>query len=103
MVSTPTLWDQPVARTRDLPTAKAAGLAAAERRTENQERVLAVLRSHPEGLTDEQTGALLDMDKTTAGKRRLELERMGLVEMTDETRPTKRNRSATVWKAVVAS
>lgn len=67
-----------------------------------RDRVLELLRAHPEGLTDDEGGRLLGegCDRLTFGRRRNELQRAGLVVKTKERRETPHGRSAIVWRAV---
>lgn len=61
-------------------------------------QVLTLLRSHPEGLTDDEGGALMDGDRLTFGRRRQELVAAGQVKKTDLRRLTPRGRKAIVWQ-----
>lgn len=97
------------ARLSDPPTSHAAGRRAGKERTKNQERVLAALRANPEGLTDFETAALTGLQQTSAGKRRLELQRAGLVEPVllatpdgpiEKRRQTPSGSTAIVWRSV---
>lgn len=89
----------PRARTSDPDTSH---LAAAKDRTSDQERALTILRQHPAGLTDDALAVLMDRRPTSAGKRRLELLERGLVERTNERRPTRTGSTAIVWRAVAS-
>lgn len=68
---------------------------------------LAVLRAHvanPNGLTDYEASALAgDIGQSSAGKRRLELERLGFIERTGERRrsPSGNGRCG-VWRVTAA-
>lgn len=62
-------------------------------------RLLTVLRSYPEGLTDEQMQAATGMGGSTQRPRRQELERAGLCYKTLQTRRTASGRLAIVWRA----
>lgn len=84
------------ARSSDPDTSHAA---AAGDRTTDRARALAILRAHPEGLTDDALAELMDRRPTSAGKRRLELVHAGLVEQTDERRATRTGSPAIVWRA----
>ena len=87
----------PAARHTDPETSHAAaesmGLAAGKQRSD----VLAALADGP--ATAAELDQRLDWPWTTANRRMKELERLGLVERTGETRPTPRGRSAEVWQA----
>ena len=67
-----------------------------------QRRVLALLATTPEGLTDEEMQRRLGMNPSTQRPRRIELMRMGLVQRAG-TRRTSSGRSADVWQATAAS
>lgn len=83
MSAQPSLFDQPVTRTGDMDTAVEAGVTSLFRASHDRLRVLRALYRHGEqGLTDHEAAAVCGMKagNTSAGKRRLELERAGLVE-----------------------
>lgn len=89
----------PASRVDDLDTARQAG----ERdRTTDRDLALAVHASRPRGLTDFELGDLMHRQQTSAGKRRLELERDGLVEHTDIKRLAPSGSMATVWRITQA-
>jgi hypothetical protein len=62
-------------------------------------RLLAVLRAHPLGLTDEEMQVESGMNGSTQRPRRQELEKAGLVYKTIQTRRTASGRLAIVWRA----
>lgn len=62
--------------------------------------VLALLRQHPEGLTDDEGGALMRSDRLRFGRRRNELCDRGLVVDSGVRRLTPAGRNAVVWVAV---
>ena len=62
-------------------------------------KLLAILREHPEGLTDEQMQELSGLDGSTQRPRRQELEKLNLCHKTIGTRKTKSGRAALIWKA----
>lgn len=67
--------------------------------------VYALLRAHPDGLTDDQGGQLMAQrvpgaDRLTFGRRRQELARVGLVIDSGRRAATPRGRTAIVWRAV---
>jgi transcription initiation factor IIE alpha subunit len=62
-----------------------------------QRRVLELLMSWPEGLTDEEQQHKLGMNPSTQRPRRIELERRGLV-VAAGTRRTTSGRMAVVWR-----
>lgn len=87
------------ARVTDIATARAAG----ERdRSTDRDLALAVHASRPDGLTDFELADLMHRVPTSAGKRRLELCRDGLVVQTDERRTTPSGSPATVWRITAA-
>jgi transcription initiation factor IIE alpha subunit len=63
-----------------------------------QRRVLELLRTTPDGLTDEEVQTRLGMNPSTQRPRRIELVRRGLV-VECGTRRTASGRMATVWRA----
>lgn len=60
--------------------------------------VLAVLRQHPGGLTDEEIQGLTGLSPSTERPRRVELERLGRLFDSGEQRKTKSGRWAVVWQ-----
>ena len=95
-------FGRPVARWSDPVTSHLAAAEAKRGAATLRVRVLELLRAHPEGLTDFQTAALLGSQQTSAGKRRGELVAAGLVERTEERRPSPSGSLAIVWRASVA-
>jgi hypothetical protein len=67
-----------------------------------QRRVLELLASWPQGLTDEEMQHKLGMNPSTQRPRRIELARRGLV-VEAGTRKTASGRMASVWQATAAS
>ena len=67
-----------------------------------QRRVLELLATTPEGLTDEEMQLRLRMNPSTQRPRRIELMRMGLVAECG-TRRTASGRMAVVWQITAAS
>jgi len=63
-----------------------------------QRRVLELLQTTPEGLTDEEMQTRLGMNPSTQRPRRIELARRGLV-VEAGTRRTASGRMAVVWRA----
>lgn len=61
-------------------------------------RILAHLEKHPDGATDEEIMAALDMPGNTERPRRRELQQMGKIVDSGETRRTKSGREAVVWR-----
>lgn len=85
------------ARTTDPETSHIAG--ATDRLTD-RERALAILRRYPAGLTDHELADLMGRIQTSAGKRRHELMRDGLVENSGLRRLSPSGSPAIVWRAV---
>lgn len=95
----------PLHRAGDLDTARAAASALTEQRlSELQFQVLdALVRAWPEGLADHQHEAINGLGQDTAGKRRLELQRRGLVVKVEGVSfRTRRGSDATVWQVTNA-
>lgn len=93
------LPSQPRHRTGDPDTARMAAHAAAERLTEHQWAVLAALvDAGRAGLIDHEHEARNGLIQTSAGKRRKELERLGLVEPTGQRRHTPTKHLAAVYR-----
>ena len=65
--------------------------------------VLACLRQHPNGLTDEEIQGLTGLSPSTERPRRVELWRSSAVFDSGERRKTRSGRSAVVWRIVPAS
>ena len=63
-------------------------------------KVLACLKAHPEGLTDEQLQELTGMEGNTERPRRRELELAGKIRKGEARRRTSSGRMAVVWVAV---
>jgi hypothetical protein len=54
----------------------------------------------PRGLTDFELGRAIERQQTSAGKRRLDLQRAGLVEYADRKRPSPSGAQARVWRLI---
>lgn len=89
--------DDYAARATDPETSHAAGNVD---RATDRDRALTILRAHPDGLTDFALGDLMGRIATSAGKRRHELMKAGLVEYAGFTRPSPSGASARVWRVV---
>lgn len=75
-----TLADAPNYRRDDLQSAKGAAEGNRPKRGEHRARVLAALKdAGPDGLTDFQIAEAVGLTQPSAGKRRLDLQRLGLV------------------------
>lgn len=75
--------------------------AAASDRARDRDRALAALRAAPDGLTDFELGDAIGRQQTSAGKRRHELMRAGVVCDSGLRRRTPSGATAIVWKVVV--
>lgn len=77
-------------------------VAAAERAYKNVTRHRAIALTahfeHPAGLTDFELAALVHISQPSIGKRRLDLERDGLIEFAEETRPAPSGSPARVYR-----
>lgn len=89
-----------MSRTTDPESSKAA--AASVNGPRDRDRAFRALAAHPEGLTDFELGDLIGRGQTSAGKRRLELQRIGLVEFANDHRPAPSGAMARVWKLTAA-
>lgn len=81
-------------------TSREAAVKIKPERDRQREIVLNVLRQNKLGLTDDQIQVITGLNGSSARPRRIELFAAGLVRPTDETRPTRTGRKATVWVAV---
>lgn len=89
----------PTHRLGDMATAVNAGLAVEADLTNSQWLVLDALgKAGPVGLMDCEHEPVNGLRPDSAGKRRIELQRFGLVEDTHQRRVTPRNRRAQVWR-----
>jgi hypothetical protein len=86
----------PVCRTSDPATSRAAG--SIPRNGDRAEALREHAKARCYGLTDFELGDRMQRQQTSAGKRRLELQRMGLIEATDETRAAPSGSQSTVWR-----
>lgn len=83
----------------DPPTSMYASIAAALRAPSVRQRVLLALSDAGEyGATDYEVSKVLGILRTTAGKRRVELQRLGLCERTDKRRLTDTATTAVVHR-----
>lgn len=91
----------PLVRATDPDTSHGAAAQAAKRAPRHREIALRVLREAlPDGLSDFELAERTGVPQTSIGKRRLELQRMGLVEPTGERRPSPTGTPAMVWRAM---
>ncbi len=100
MSDMPSLFDAaPVARNSDPSTSWAAAALASTSAQTIRERCLAALkRAGVRGLTDFELAEQVGRQQTSAGVRRHELVKAGLVEATAETRPSPSGTAARVWR-----
>lgn len=68
-----------------------------ERKAADKERILALLRESPRGLTDQELQDALGLDGSTERPRRQELERSGAIVDSGTTRRTRSGAMAIVW------
>jgi len=83
-------------RHSDTSRAAAESLSAAAL-SQSQRRVLELIGSRPDGATDEEIAAGLDMNPSTARPRRIELVGLGLI-VKAGVRKTRSRRNADVWR-----
>ena len=90
----------PAARWTDPETSHEAAAAHPDVRATDRDLALTVLRAHPDGLTDFELGVLMGRQQTSAGKRRCDLMRLGLVEYAGIKRPSPSGSPARVWRVI---
>lgn len=91
----------PTARLTDPDTSHEAGERAQHDGGRLRDAVLALHRSHPQGLTDDEVWARMPGELLgSISKRRGELVAAGLVEDSGHRRPTRRGAMAIVWRLV---
>lgn len=86
------------ARSDDPPTSKAAAARTKEFDANHYGRIMDALRSIGSGTFHEIAGCMA-LQGQQVNKRLSELERMGAVERTGETRPSPSGRQCAVWRA----
>lgn len=96
----PLEFEPPRARTTDPGTSWRA--ARGVDGNTDRRRAYDALAAAPEGLTDFELGDRIGRQQTSAGKRRLELQRAGLVEWSGEVRPSPSGAHARVWRLVLS-
>lgn len=95
----PTLDDLPLfARATDPSTSHRAADSMREAASGQRRRCLLFLRASGP-MTAAELDCVIGWRVTTAGRRLVELERLGQVQRTEEERPTPSGRAAQVWKA----
>lgn len=78
-------------------TSRDAARSIAKHSGHDRQRVLAYLKQHPEGATDEAMGFALGLSGNTLRPRRRELQQAGLVKDSGRYELTASKRRATVW------
>lgn len=68
------------------------------RMSKGRAKVLAAHFGHPDGLTDFEAADLVGSQQTSAGVRRKELERAGLIVATNTRRPSPSGKPVIVWR-----
>lgn len=96
----PDLFDLPILKyIRGSKTSTQAALEIEPRSGTLRAKVLAELRNHPDGLTDDEMQTHLSMNPSTQRPRRIELVEAKLVKDSGRTRLTQSRRQAVVWVA----
>jgi hypothetical protein len=89
-------------RATDPDTSASAAALNATHRVRDRDRCLqALYRAGMHGATDFELETATGIKQTSCGKRRLELLREGLVERTDERRPSPTGSPAVVWRLTI--
>lgn len=86
------------ARVTDPITSHLAGQPRPARITDRDRALAALARAGERGLTDFELADRIGRVPTSSGKRRLELQRLGLVENAGTTRPSPTGSAALVWR-----
>jgi predicted transcriptional regulator len=89
----------PAARKTDPVTSHDAAASMLEAAGLQRRILVNLLRAHGP-MTADELDTLADWRPTTAGRRLAECERLGVVQRTGATRPTRSGRAAEVWAAV---
>ena len=87
-----------MARQSDRQTSWQAAQQALPKLAKTKSRIMTVLVNRPEGLTSSEISKILNIDKSSAGKRLGELERDGYIEICG-TRPSDRNRPSNIYRS----
>lgn len=100
-MNVPTLFDQPTARVSDPQTSHlAAEVAGRSADTVRARCLIALQQAGDLGLTDFELADRVCRQQTSAGKRRGELVKAGLVEFAGITRPAPSGTAARVWRVI---
>lgn len=86
------------ARTTDPATSHLAGQHRPTRITDRDRALAALQKAGDHGATDHELADRIGRSQTSAGKRRLELQRLGLVEDSGRTRPSPWGSPCIVWR-----
>jgi len=81
-------------------TSVEAALSIVPRIGDLHREIMAWLRDHPQGSTDEEMQDGLDMPANTQRPRRRELQLAGYIEDSGRTRLTRSGRNAVVWRLI---
>lgn len=92
-----TLFDTAACETDPETSHQAAELARLNK-TRDQELVLRIHAQHPFGLTDFELAAFAGRQQTSLGVRRGELRSAGLIDKTEERRPSPSGSPCVVWR-----
>lgn len=107
MTDTMTLFDalepRPTARATDPTTSHLAKCDTKAGGALTMRLVVAALLAHPDGLTDFEISGLIERDKGSTAKRRLDALRLGFIQPTAFTRPTATGSQSVVWQATQAA
>lgn len=87
-------------RPGDPPTSHEAARTTRTRAPRHAQIVLDTLRAHPGGMTDWEIAEACGLYKPSVSKRRLDLQRQGLVAPTEELRRSPTGSRAMVWVAL---
>jgi Fic family protein len=87
-----------MARQSDRQTSWQAAQQALPKLAKTKARIMTVLVNRPEGLTSSEISKILNIDKSSAGKRLGELERDGYIEICG-IRPSDRNRPSNIYRS----
>ncbi len=87
-----------MARQSDRQTSWVAAQQALPKLAKTKSRIMTVLVNRPEGLTSSEISKILNIDKSSAGKRLGELERDSYIEICG-TRPSDRNRPSNIYRS----
>jgi hypothetical protein len=81
-------------------TSRDAAKSIAKHSGHDRQRVLAYLKEHPEGATDEAMSIALGLGGSTLRPRRLELQQAELIKDSGRYALTRSGRKATLWVAI---